>query len=65
MRMNFRDYFLYSISGKTGDPIKEGTCNPDCLTRTDLCCVNVTAKDLKTGLIVIDKLCMIKSIANA
>jgi len=26
MRMTFRDYFMYAVSGKTGDPAKAGQC---------------------------------------
>jgi hypothetical protein len=27
MRMTFRDYFMYAVSGKTGDPAQAGQCS--------------------------------------
>ncbi len=65
LRMNFRDYFFYSIKGYTGDPIKQGMCNNNCTANKGYCCVKVTAFDIKTELTAIDMICMDKFIAKS
>jgi len=65
MRMTFRDYFMYAISGKTSDPVQAGQCSIQCLSLPTYCCVNINSLDKSTGLSSFDNLCMNKQVVSA
>jgi len=60
MRMTFRDYFMYAVSGKTSDPAKAGQCSLQCFSLPTFCCANINSLDASTGLSSYDNLCMNK-----
>ena len=45
MRMTFRDYFMYAISGKTSDPVQAGQCSIQCFSLPTFCCASISSLD--------------------
>ena len=60
MRMTFRDYFMYALSGKTSDPSRAGQCSIQCFSLPTFCCASINSLDASTGLTSFDNLCMNK-----
>ena len=65
MRMTFRDYFMYAVSGKTSDPAEAGQCSIQCFSLPTFCCASISSLDASTGLTSYDNLCMNKQVVNS
>jgi hypothetical protein len=65
MRMTFRDYFMYAVSGKSSDPSQAGQCSIQCFSLPTFCCASISSLDASTGLTSFDNLCMNKQVVNS